>query len=75
MIVYLAQDIPAFVMYCIYGESRLSLPIDYRLYDILVVHYSSGGPPKTCNEQNAVAAQCENVNGSLRIKGHNRKCA
>ena len=25
MIVYLARDIPAFVLYCIYGESRSSL--------------------------------------------------
>ena len=28
MIVYLAQDIPAFVMYCVYGESRSSLAIE-----------------------------------------------
>ena len=36
-IVYLARDIPAFVMYCFYGESRSSLLIElvYRLYDSL----------------------------------------
>ena len=28
MRVYLAQDIPAFVMYCIYGTSRSSLLIE-----------------------------------------------
>ena len=27
MIVYLARNIPAFVMYCVYGESRSSLHI------------------------------------------------
>ena len=33
MIVYLARDIPPFVMYCIYGESGSSLLIVYPLYD------------------------------------------
>ena len=36
MIVYLEQDIPAFVMYCVYGESGSSLLIestDSILYD------------------------------------------
>ena len=28
MIVYLARDIPAFVLYCVYGESRSSLHIE-----------------------------------------------
>ena len=28
LIVYLARDIPAFVMYCVYGESRSSLLIE-----------------------------------------------
>ena len=28
MIVYLARDIPAFVMYCVYGESRSYLLIE-----------------------------------------------
>ena len=28
MILYLAQDIPAFVMYCVYGESGSSLLIE-----------------------------------------------
>ena len=28
MIVYLARDIPAFVMFCVYGESRSSLLIE-----------------------------------------------
>ena len=28
MIVYLARDIPAFVMYCVHGESRSSLLIE-----------------------------------------------
>ena len=28
MIVYLARDIPAFVMYCVYGESGSSLLIE-----------------------------------------------
>ena len=32
MIVYLARDIPPFVMYCVYGESGPSLLIVYRLY-------------------------------------------
>ena len=32
---YLAQDIPMFVMYCVYGESGSSLLIEsiYQLYD------------------------------------------
>ena len=33
MKVYLARDIPAFVMYCVNGESGSSLLIVYRLYD------------------------------------------
>ena len=33
MIVYLARDIPPFVMYCVYGESGSSLLIVYPLYD------------------------------------------
>ena len=34
MIVYLARDIPAFVMYCVYGESHSSLLNRvYRFYD------------------------------------------
>ena len=34
MIVYLARDIPAFLMYCVYGESRSSLFIESTgLYD------------------------------------------
>ena len=28
MIVYLARDIPAFVMYCVYGESRSALLLE-----------------------------------------------
>ena len=36
MIVYLARDIPAFVMYCVYGSSRSSLLIDYNI----VIEYS-----------------------------------
>ena len=28
VIVYLARDIPAFIMYCVYGESRSSLLIE-----------------------------------------------
>ena len=40
MIVYLAQDIPAFVMYCVYGESRSSLPYRvYRLYDKMLSQF------------------------------------
>ena len=34
MIVYLAQDIPPFVMYCVYGESGSSLLIESIDYDI-----------------------------------------
>ena len=40
VIVYLARDIPAFVLYCIYGESRSSLLIQstdsmiYSLFEI-----------------------------------------
>ena len=32
MIVYLARDIPAFVMYCVNGESGSSLPPLYDIY-------------------------------------------
>ena len=39
MIVYLVQDIPAFVMHCVNGESGSSLLIRvYRLYDIFLVY-------------------------------------
>ena len=31
VIVYLVRDIPAFVMYCVYGASRSSL-LNYRVY-------------------------------------------
>ena len=40
MIVYLARDIPAFVMYCVYGESGSSLLIestDSMIYGALVL--------------------------------------
>ena len=40
MIVYLARDIPAFVMYCVNGESGSSLLIestDYDIYDIYII--------------------------------------
>ena len=44
MIVYPAWDIPAFVMYCVNGESDSSLLIEstdsmivYRLYDIAII--------------------------------------
>ena len=33
VLVYLARDIPLFVMYYVYGESDSSLLIVYRLYD------------------------------------------
>ena len=36
MIVYLARDIPAFVMYCVYGESRSSLLIEST--DSMITH-------------------------------------
>ena len=44
MIVYLARDIPAFVMYCVSGESGSSLLIYrvYRLYDNCVLYCFSG---------------------------------
>ena len=38
MIVYLAQDIPAFVMYCVYGTSRSSLLIESTDSMILALH-------------------------------------
>ena len=34
VILYLSRDIPAFVMYCVYGESRSSLLIESTDYDI-----------------------------------------
>ena len=40
-VVYLVQDIPAFVMYCVYGESRSSLLIestDSMIYIVFSVH-------------------------------------
>ena len=39
MIVYLARDIPAFVMYCVYGESGSSLLIEST--DSMIVCYCS----------------------------------
>ena len=39
MIVYLARDIPAFVMYCINGASRSSLIIKSPDYDIYNITY------------------------------------
>ena len=38
VIVYLARDIPPFVMYCVYGESGSPLLIVYRLYDMQVTY-------------------------------------
>ena len=38
MIVYLARDIPAFVMYCVYGESRSSLLIESTNYMIVLLY-------------------------------------
>ena len=38
MIVYLARDIPAFVMYCFYGESRSSLLIESTDSKFMTVH-------------------------------------
>ena len=47
VMVYLARDIPAFVMYCVYGASRSSLLIEsiysyevYRLYDSAMHNYN-----------------------------------
>ena len=37
MIVYLARDILSFVMYCVYGESRLSLLIEST--DSMILFY------------------------------------
>ena len=52
MIVYLARDIPAFVMYCIYGESRSSLlkeSTDSILFYALLHHrLSPEGPSHKC---------------------------
>ena len=39
MIVYLARDIPAFVMYCVNGESRSSLLIEST--DSMIIHVST----------------------------------
>ena len=33
VIVYLARDIPAFVLYCVYGGSRSSLRIEFMMRD------------------------------------------
>ena len=33
MIVYLARDVPAFVMYCVNGESGSSLLIESMIYN------------------------------------------
>ena len=41
VIVYLARDIPAFVMYCVYGESRSSLLIESTDSMIIVFTLSS----------------------------------
>ena len=35
---YIARDIPAFVMYCVYGESRSSLLIEFTYFMILLWH-------------------------------------
>ena len=43
MIVYLARDIPAFVMYCVYGESRSSLLIESTDSMITKYFYTEGG--------------------------------
>ena len=37
MIVYLARDIPAFVMYCVYGKSRSSLLIESTDSMIIII--------------------------------------
>ena len=42
MIVYLAQDIPAFVLYCVYGASRSSLLIE-STYSMIFFHFSYEG--------------------------------
>ena len=39
MVVYLVQDIPAFVMYCVYGESRSSLLIESTDSMIYIYNY------------------------------------
>ena len=43
MIVYLARDIQAFVMYCVNGTSRSSLLIESSDSMILILCISSGG--------------------------------
>ena len=53
MIVYLARDIPAFVMYCVYGESRSSLLIESTdsmilFYALLHHRLSPEGPSHKC---------------------------
>ena len=40
--IYLAQDIPAFVMYCVYGESRSSLLIEFTDSMILFTYLLLG---------------------------------
>ena len=39
MIVYLARDIPAFVMYCVNGASRSSLLIEFTVSMIYIYNY------------------------------------
>ena len=40
--IYLARDIPAFVMYCVYGESRSSLLIEFTDSMILFTYLLLG---------------------------------
>ena len=42
MIVYLTRDIPAFVMYCVYGKSRSSLLIE-STDSMIIQFYNPGG--------------------------------
>ena len=44
MIVYLARDIPAFVMYCVNGESGSSLLIESTDWMIFMREYIDGLP-------------------------------
>ena len=56
MIVYLARDIPVFVMYCVYEESRSSLLIESTNSMILYWPFDRVWPPMNVLRTNVRAA-------------------
>ena len=67
MIVFLARDIPAFVMYCVNGESGSSLLIESTDSIMIVLYYSliwsSKQDPKLTMVNNCCAFGCNNAIG------------